>query len=66
MAMFRRSFERETKNEEDKIDSVVKSKLQGNEQLAEIRHWKAARIACARARSARLESSESRLMGRGG
>lgn len=48
MAMFRRSFERETKDEEDKIDSVVKSKLQGNEQLAEIRHWKAARIACAR------------------
>lgn len=26
--------ERETKDEEDKIDSVVKSKLQGNEQLA--------------------------------
>ena len=27
--------ERETKDEEDKIDSVVKSKLQGNEQLAD-------------------------------
>lgn len=32
--VFRWFRERGTKDEEDKIDSVVKSKLQGNEQLA--------------------------------